>query len=412
MQGGISREENRGNAKGPLDGVRVLDLSRLVAGNQLTLVLADFGAEVIKIEQPGRGDSLRDWAVAGEKVYWSEYARNKKSVSLDLKSHEGRDILLRLVEDAQVLVESFRPGKLEDLRLGPDVLLGRNPRLVVTRVSGWGQTGPYASRPGFGTLVEAMSGFAAMNGFADREPTLPPLSLADMVAGLYGAAATVMAVRHAEATNGSGQVVDLSLLESLLPILGPQAAIFKLTDKVPARTGSRSQTAAPRNVYRTRDGKWLAISASTQVMTERLLRVIGCEHLTEDPKFRTNADRLAHIEELDEIIAARIGERTLDENMDLMVRESVTAAPVYTTEQLVGDPHIKGREVFIEPSWQDGGQSLPMHNVVPRLSLTPGEIRSPAPKLGEHNQDVLGAFLSKEELLRLIETGVIYQEEV
>lgn len=412
MQIGTATEEAQEGVKGPLDGVRVLDLSRLVAGNQLTLVLADFGAEVIKIEQPGRGDSLRDWRVAGSDVHWDEYCRNKKSVSLNLKSPEGRDIILRMVEDAQVLVESYRPGHLEKLGIGPKVLHDRNPRLVVTRVSGWGQTGPYASRPGFGTLVEAMSGFAAMNGFADREPVLPPLSLADMVAGLYGAVATVIAVRHAEAADGGGQVVDLSLLESLLSILGPQAAIFELTNRMPARTGSRSQTAAPRNVYRTRDGKWLAISASTQLMTERLFRIIGREDLTEDPRFRTNHDRLEHAEELDGIIAARIGELTLDENMEVMVREGVTAAPVYNTEQLVNDPHIKGREVLVKPRWKDGGEALPMHNVVPRLSRTPGEIKSPAPRLGQHNEEVLGEFLPEGELRRLAERGVIYQGEV
>jgi crotonobetainyl-CoA:carnitine CoA-transferase CaiB-like acyl-CoA transferase len=203
----------RPEAKGPLDGIRVLDLSRLVAGNMLSLQLADFGAEVVKIEDPDKGDPLRDWRVDGISVHWKVYARNKKSVTLSLRAREGRDLLLRLATGAQVLIESFRPGTLEAMGLAPTVLQQRNARLIIVRVSGWGQDGPYRDRPGFGSLVEGMSGFAAKTGFADRPPVLPPLALADMIAGLYGVSAVLVALRAIEVSGGTGQVIDLPLLD-------------------------------------------------------------------------------------------------------------------------------------------------------------------------------------------------------
>ncbi|HEX7124230.1 MAG TPA: CoA transferase, partial [Thermodesulfobacteriota bacterium] len=362
------------DAECPLDGVRILDLSRLVAGNMLSLVLADFGAEVIKIEEPGRGDPLRDWRVKGVSVHWKVYGRNKKSVRLDLRKPAGRDILLRLVDGADVLLENFRPGTLERMGLGPEVLLGRNPKLVVVRVSGWGQDGPYAHRPGFGTLVEGMSGFAAMNGFEDRPPVLPPLSLADMVAGLYGASAVLIALRARDLRGKGGQVIDLPLLDPLISILGPEAAIYKLTGRIKKRVGSRSNTAAPRNVYATKDGRWLAISASMQVMAERLLRAIGRADLIDDPRFRTNADRLQHADELDAIVGAKIAERTLAENLAFFEEAGVTAGPVYDVAQLLEDPHVRAREVITELPDAEMG-SVPMHNIIPRLSATPGAIR-------------------------------------
>ena len=226
---------------GPLEGVRVLDLSRLVAGNMLSLQLADFGAEVVKVETPGRGDTLRDWREAGISVHWKVYARNKKSITLNLKAPDAPAIILDLVPHFHVLIESFRFGYLERLGVGPDTLLLKNPRLVVVRVSGFGQTGPYRQRPGFGTLVEAMSGFASRNGFEDREPVLPPLAMADMIAGLSGAMATVIAIRHAEQHGGRGQVIDVSLLDSIFSILGPEAAIHKLSGRVRKRVGSASE---------------------------------------------------------------------------------------------------------------------------------------------------------------------------
>ena len=272
----------------PLDEVRVLDLSRLVAGNILTHVLADLGADVIKVEKPGRGDDLRNWITNGVPLWWQVYARNKRSLCLDLRQTAGCDLLLRLAETGQILVENYRPGTLEKMGLGPDVLLARNPQLVIVRVSGWGQTGPFRDKPGFGSLIEAFSGFAAMNGFADRPPVLPAFAMADAFAGLYGALAALTALRVAE-RGGPGQVIDLALLEPILAVLGPKAAEYRLTGATTPRMGSRCTIQAPRDVYRTRDGRYLALSTGTQAMAERLLRAIGRADLLDDPRFRTNA---------------------------------------------------------------------------------------------------------------------------
>ena len=252
----------------------MLDLSRLVAGNTLTQVLGDFGAEVIKVEPPA-GDTLRAWQTQGVATNWKIYARNKKSLGLELRKPEARELLLKLVPGAAVFVESFRPGTLEKMGLGPDVLLEKNPKLVIVRISGFGQEGPYRRRPGFGTLVEGMSGFASFNGFADREPVLPPMYLADTIAGLYGSTAVMIALREVEQNGGRGQVIDLPLLDPMFAVLGPQAANYRLTGKVKPRTGSRSTNAGPRNVYRCKDGHYVCLSASTQKMAERVFRSIG-----------------------------------------------------------------------------------------------------------------------------------------
>ncbi len=394
-------------AAAPLDGVRVLDLSRLVAGNMLSLALADFGAEVIKIETPGRGDDLRNWRVEGVSVHWKVYARNKKSVSLNLRHEEGRRLLLRLVERSRVFIENYVPGTLERMGLGPDVLHRHNPGLVIVRVSGWGQTGPFRHKPGFGSLVEAMSGFAAMNGYPDRPPVLPPLALADMIAGLYGAMATLVAVRNIEVGGGRGQVIDLALFESIHSVLGPEAAVYRLTGQVKPRVGSRSNTTAPRNVYRCKDGRYVALSASMQAMAERLFRAIGREDLIDNPKFRTNADRVANNDELDAIVAGYMARHTQAENLAHFERAGVTVGPVCDVSELVDHPFVQGREVLVTYPDEEMGR-LPMHNVVPRLSETPGVIRRPAPGLGEHNREILAELgLTESDLDRLAREGAL-----
>ncbi len=377
------------DGEGPLHGVRVLDFSRLVAGNMVSLQLADFGAEVVKVEVPGRGDTLRDWRENGLSVHWKVYARNKKSITLNLKSPEAPQIILDLAGHFDVMIESFRYNYLERLGVGPDRLLEANPKLVLVRVSGFGQTGPYAKRPGFGTLVEAMSGFASRNGFADREPVLPPLAMADMIAGLYGAMATVIAVRDTEVNGGKGQVIDLSLLESIFSILGPEAAIHQLSGKIRQRVGSASESSSPRNVYATSDGGWVAISASTQAMTERLFRAIGRGDLNENPDFKTNVERIKRRHEVDAIVGGWIAQRTLDENIRFFEVEGVTAAPVYDIEQFAQDPHVQERGILFEAPDEEMG-TVPMHAITPRLSRTPGVLRSPAPKIGAHNDEIYG----------------------
>jgi formyl-CoA transferase len=375
------------DATGPLSDLRILDLSRLFAGNVLSQQLGDFGAEVIKVEPPA-GDTLRDWKTAGVSAHWKVYSRNKKSLALDLRSEAAKAAILKLVPSAAVFMESFRPGVLEKMGLGPDVLLAINPKLVIVRISGWGQDGPYHRRPGFGTVIEGMSGFAAINGFEDREPVLPPMYLADGVAGLYGVSAVMIALRAAEAVGGKGQVIDLPLYDPLFAIMGPQAAQYRLTGKLKPRTGSRSTNSAPRNAYRCSDGKYVGLSGSTQTMAERVLRTIGRPELVDDPRFRTNADRLKNVEALDAIIAAFFAQLTQAKAVDLMEKAEVTVGPIYDASQILDDPHVIEREILADYEDPHVG-AFPMHHVAPRLNVTPGSIRSPAPTLGQHNRELL-----------------------
>ena len=383
----LHRRDYTPGAAGALDGVRILDMSRLFAGNVLTQVLGDFGAEVIKIEPP-EGDLLRAWRTEGVATHWKIYARNKKSLCLDLRNADGCALVRDLVPSAAMFIESFRPGVLEKMGLAPQMLLALNPRLVVIRISGWGQDGPYSQRPGFGTLVEGMSGFAAINGFEDREPVLPPMYLADGVAGLYGASAAMIALREVEMNGGKGQVIDLPLLDPLFAILSPQAANYRLTGRQKPRTGSRSTNSAPRNAYRCKDGLYVGLSASIQKMAERLFRAIGRPDLIDDPRYRTNADRVANAADLDAIIGAFIAERTQAENLAFFEAAEVTIGPIYGTAQILEDPHVVARELVADYPDADMGQ-IPMHHVVPRLMETPGAIRTPAPQLGEHNKEIL-----------------------
>jgi formyl-CoA transferase len=383
----IPRIEFDPTAPAPLDGIRVVDLSRLVAGNMVSLQLADQGAEVIKIEDPTVGDPLRAWRVNGLSLHWKVYARNKKSLAINLRPQAGRDALLDLLATSQVLVENYRPGTLEQMGLGPAVLHARNPGLIILRISGFGQDGPYRDRPGFGTLVEAMSGFASKNGFEDRPPVLPPLAMADMVSGLYGAYAVMVALRVVE-RGGKGQTIDLPLLEPMISVLGPDAATYRVSGEKPRRTGSRSLTTSPRNVYATVDGRFIAISASIQAMAERLFRAIGRPEMIVDPRFRTNTDRVRNIDICDGIVAAWIAERTLAENMAVFEAAEVTATPIYEIDQLLDDPHVQARGVLVEAPDDEAGSVL-MHNIIPRLSDTPGRLRSAAPSLGQHTRSVL-----------------------
>ena len=403
----LIRQDFARDAAAPLDGVRILDLSRLVAGNALTHVLADFGAEVIKVERPGQGDDLRNWRVEGVSIHWKVYARNKKSITVNMRSDRGRAILLDLVKTAQMLVENFLPGTLEQWELGPDVLLAVNPKLIIVRISGWGQSGPDRSVPGFGSLVEARSGFAAMNGFADRPPVLPPLALADMVAGLYGAVAALVALRHCEVDQGKGQVVDLPLFDPLLSILGPQAALYELTGELPERLGSRSNLTAPRNSYCCRDGKFVALSASMQSMYERLMRTIGRPELIEDNRFLTNADRVQNNDQLDRVVAQFIESHDQYDVLQIFRDAGVTVGPVHDTLGMLNDPLVKENKVMVRLPDEEI-DSVVMHNVAARLSETPGLIRSPAPTLGEHNSEILGDIgIDETELSTLGEQGVI-----
>lgn len=370
-------------ARGPLAGVRVVDLSRLVAGNMLSLQLADFGADVIKVESL-EGDTLRQWCEPDPQggapfdAWWRTYARNKRSLALDLRDAQAMALLRRLLASAQVLVESFRPGTLEAMGLAPALLQAAHPGLVVVRISGWGQSGPYRELPGFGSLVEGFSGYAHKH-LENGTPRLPNLALADMVAGLTGAFATLAALREVEVHGGRGQVIDLSLLDPMLAILGPDVSCYAHAGQAPDPT---RKIASPRGVYRCRDGGWVALSGSTDAMARRVMEAIGTAALADDPRFATNAARLRHDAELDAMVARFIAARDLPDCLALFRAQGVTVGPVLDAPGLLADAHVAARGCYIAV----GEQATVMHAVTPRLSGTPGGIRREAPALGEHTR--------------------------
>ena len=389
----------------PLTGLRVLDLTRLAAGNMLTHMLADFGADVIKIERPGVGDDLRRFGK--HESWWKEYSRSKRSLSLNPNSDEGREVLLKLVKTADVLVESFVPGTLEKWGIGPDKLMERSPDLVIVRVSGWGQTGPYAHKPGFGSLIEGMSGFAAMAGFADREPLLPPLALADMIAGLAGYGGVLAALRARDQGLARGQVVDLSLFEPLFSILGPMATAYQIDGSVPKRSGNWGDVAAPRNVYECADGGYVTMSATMQSMWEKLANAIERPDLVTDPRFLTNPDRVQNRVELEAIVGAFFAQRTVVENLIYFEERGITVGPICDIADLMAHPYIQGREVVRTYADPDHG-ALPMHAPFPRLSKTPATVRTPAPLQGQNSDEVLAEIgFTSDQIATLRDKGVV-----
>lgn len=392
---------------GALAGLRVIDCSRLIAGGVLATVLADHGADVVKVENPRGGDPLRTWLRERGELWWKVYARGKRSVTLNLAVPRGQALLRRLVRDADVLIENFVPGTFERWGLGWDVLAADNPRLVFARVSGWGQDGPYRDRPGFGTMVEAMSGFAATTGAADGPPTLPSFPMADMVAALAGVGAVLAALRHRDQVSGCGQVVDISLYEPLLSVLGPDAAGYAHDGTVRTRDGNRSDNASPRGTYRTRDGRWVAVSASTPASAAALFRGLGLAHLLDDPRFATNDARVANNRLVDEALAAAIGARTLAEMTRLFETSDLTASPVYDIADITSDPHVKARGILVDVPDPALG-AVRMTAPTPRLTATPATIRWPGPPLGAHNREVYGALgIDEAELEALRRDGVV-----
>jgi len=372
----------------PLENIKILDLSRLAAGNMVSHMFADFGADVVKIEKPGKGDDLRNWKINGISHWWAVYSRNKRSISLDLKKDEGLDLLKELVKKADVFIENFVPGTLEKWGVGPEQLNKLNKNLIILRISGWGQTGIFKNAPGFGSLVEGMSGFAAMTGEEKQAPLLPPLALADMVAGLTGFGAILMAIVASKKNNTGGQVIDLSLFEPFFSILGPWAASYKISGKVPARIGNRSNVAAPRGIYKTKDNKYVSLSASMQSMWEKLALTIGSSELIKDPRFLTNSDRLNNQDDLDKPISKFIKKYNRDEVLNIFSKEGITVGPVLDISEIIEHPYIHDREILIDHYNKEYGNIL-MHQAFPRLSKTPGKVRHSAPLLGGDTDDVL-----------------------
>jgi crotonobetainyl-CoA:carnitine CoA-transferase CaiB-like acyl-CoA transferase len=396
---------------GPLVGLTVIDMSQMLAAPFCAMLLADYGADVIKVEPPRTGDSARraGWDIDGTSAWWRLYGRNKKSVTLDLKQAAARDVMLRLIDSADVLIENMRPGKLEALGLGPDVLHARNPGLVIVRVTGWGQTGPYKDRAAFGTQAEAMTGFAFGNGHPDGPPTLPSYPLADAVTGYLGAYAVMAALwgRERDAQK-RGQVIDLSLFESLFALLGPQASAFDRLGIVNRREGNRSPVSVPRGIYRTRDERWVAISCATEPVVRRAFGAMGKPELYDDPRYSSRAARRERIDEVDAIMQDWIGQHDLDDVMARFTAAEATVAPVNTIKDVLEDPHFQARDLLVDAPSDDTGP-LKMQNVFPRLSRTPGRVRWSGRALGADTVAVLAERLGLDDaaIEQLRQSGAI-----
>ncbi|MDX6569070.1 MAG: hypothetical protein QOH15_1648 [Gaiellales bacterium] len=374
----------------PLANLRIIELANVVAGPSVGKHLSDFGAEVIKIERPGDGDTARAMGefIGTRSAWWLSIGRNKRSVTLDLKHPKGREALLRLIEGADALVESFRPGVLERLDLAPDVLNAVNPRLVVVRLSAFGQTGPYSHRPGFGTLAEAFSGLTDISGYPGQSPLLASFALADEVAGLFATWSLMVALYHRDVREGTGQTIDVSLFESVFNILGPLPTLYKANGVLQERNGSRLTFSSPRNVYRTRDGHYFAVSGTAPSAAETIVRLIGGEDLLADPRFSSHEARSLHAEELDSTVERWIAERDADE-VDRRFQEAGAAGiKVLTMADVYEDPHYRERETLVEIEDEELG-TVSLAAPVPRLSGTPARVGHVGPPLGRDTDDVL-----------------------
>jgi crotonobetainyl-CoA:carnitine CoA-transferase CaiB-like acyl-CoA transferase len=393
---------------GALAGLRVIDASTVLAGPLACQILGDFGAEVIKVEHPSKPDALRTHGREkdGHGLWWKIVARNKRTVALDLAQAEGAELFVDLVRGADVLVENFRPGTLERWNLGPDVLAAANPRLVLVRVTGFGQTGPYARRPAFGTLIESMSGFAHITGQPDGPPTLPPFGLADSIAGVSAALSAVLALYHRDVHEAGGQAVDLSILEPRVHALGPQSIVYDQTGEVQQRRGNRSGNNAPRNTYRTRDGRWVAISASATSVAERVLRLVGRPDLAAQPWFASGSGRAEHADEIDGAVAPWIAARDRDEVARAFGQADAAVAPVYDVAELMADPQAVHRGVFTEVDPDLG--PVRMQDQLFGMSETPGAVRFSGRAHGADTDEVLGELgVSAERLADLRRRGVV-----
>jgi len=396
---------------GPLQGIRILDISTVIAGPWSATLLADLGAEVLKVELPGRGDALRALPPFkdGAPLWWKVTNRNKRGVTLDLRAPEGAALLERLLPRYDVLVENFRPGTLERWGLGTARLFAARPGLVLLRVTGFGQTGPYRNRPGFARVFEAMSGFASICGEADGPPLHAGFPIADAVGGLFGAMGILAALRRRDGEPGCpGQEIDLSMLEAMLRVLDFLPAEYDQLGVVRGRHGNTSQHGAPGNVYRTRDDRWVSLPATTQSVFERLCAALERPDLVADPRFASNPERVRHRDALDAIVAEALARRDLAEWSRVMDAHAVAFAPVYDIADVFADPHLAAREALVTVRDAELGE-MRMQNVVPRFPDSPGEVRCTGPALGQHNDEVFGGELGlpAAELDRLRRAGVI-----
>jgi crotonobetainyl-CoA:carnitine CoA-transferase CaiB-like acyl-CoA transferase len=394
-----------------LAGLKVVECATVIAAPLCGRMLADFGAEVIHVEPPGKGDHLRNFGfeVDGINPWWKYYSRNKKLITLDISKPKGRAILLELLRDADIFIENFRTGRLDEWGIRFEDLQKINPRLIMVRVTGFGQTGPYASQPGFGTLVEAMSGFAEMTGEPDGPPTLPQFPLADSCAGFYATMATMFAVYNRDVVGtGKGQVVDVSIWESLYSILGPNAMVDKLTGTPPRRMGNRAPTSAPRNTYKTADGRFVALAGATQTTAKRLFDLIGKPELMDDPRFRTNMARVENVAALDAYIDEWMAQHKLADVVEILRAADVPFGPVNNIADIAADAHAQIRKMIVEAP-DENGATLPMEGVFPRMTGTPGKVRHAGKSMGADNDEIYlkRLCMTRDELEALKKDGII-----
>jgi formyl-CoA transferase len=395
---------------GPLAGIRVLDIGTMLAGPFGGTVLADFGAEVIKVELPGRGDPMRDAGIRyqGHSLGWLVEGRNKKSITLDLRMPEGRDLFKRLVAHADAVIENFTPGTLERWGLGEDALRAANPRLVLVRVSGYGQDGPYRLRTGFDRVAAAYGGVTYVTGYPECPPVRPGVTVADYVAGLYNALSVVMALYHRDARAGVGQTIDIALFEGIFRMTRDMLAEYAFTGRVRERSGNVNPNVAPGDAFRTRDGHWAVIVGATQNTWENLARAMGRPDLIEDPRFRTNQDRVANVAALHAYVADWVGALAWREVEATLSAHGVPVSLIYSIADIAADEHYRARQAFVAVPHPELG-AVPMPGIGPRFSRTPGAIRHAGVALGAHNEEIYGGLLGlgPADLAALRERGVI-----
>ncbi|MCC7272478.1 MAG: CoA transferase [Alphaproteobacteria bacterium] len=396
--GGPTRDDAAADGEGgsdgrgmPLDGIRVVDMSNFLAAPSISMYLGDLGAVVTKVERPGRGDEFRNWghSVDGVGLYYKVVNRNKRSVTADLHTPLGVEIVKRLVRDADVVVENYRPGTMEKWGLGYDVLAGINPGVVLVRVTGYGQTGPYAQKPGFGTALEGYAGAAYISGFPDRSPLLPSFGLADTSSGVMGAFLAMAALHERRRNGGRGQVVEFALYETMFNMLGPLVVDYDQLGRVQERDGSRVPWVAPRNTYRTRDGRFVSLSAASDQTFARLCEALEIPGLLADPRFTTNRERIQNVDALDEAIQGAIGMLDRADLIRRLESREGVVAPVNSIADIFADPHIQARGNIASVHDEELGRPMRMQNVVGRFSRTPAHIRTTGPRLGQDNRRVL-----------------------
>lgn len=391
----------------PLDGLRVVDLSNFLAAPSISMYLGDLGAEIIKVERPGRGDEFRNWGhnVDGVGLYYKVINRNKRSVTADLHTPLGVEIVKRLVRDADIVVENYRPGTIEKWGLGYDVLSGINPGIILMRVTGYGQTGPYSHKPGFGTALEGFAGAVYISGFPDRSPLLPSFGLADTSSGIMGAFLAMAALYERQRNGGRGQVVEFALYEAMFNMLGPLVIDYDQLGLVQERAGSRVPWVAPRNTYRTRDGRYVSLSAASDQTFARLCDALEIPELLEDPRFTTNRERIQNVDALDAAIQAAIDRFDRDDLIARLENRDGVVAPVNSIADIYADPHIVARGNIASVYDEELGRSVRMQNVVGRFSRTPARIRSSGPRLGQDNREILVERLGFD-LAELVAAGI------